>query len=401
MKKQPVPVFMYHTIGVPNKNWKWNYLTTPYQDFEKELIYLKKNGYSTINLEELFNYIHNDLKIPEKSVVLTFDDGYADNYIFAYPLLKQYGFKGTIFVNPEFVDPRNIIRKRFDESKDVINKDTTGFLSWQEMKIIEEDMIFDIQSHAMTHTWYPTSNKIINFRTYNDENCWMTWNNYPEKKPFLQLDNKSLIKLGEPVYENEKSLMASRFFPNEELKDYLIEYVNNNGEEKFFNKSNWMEVLFKEKDKIVSENNLNEGHYESESERLIRIKKELSDSKNIIEKKLNKKVDFLCWPGGSGTKEGQLIAEELGYKMTTAARDIKPDLRKKIKNDGEIYSNRIGRTSTILFETIENGIHRVIYSKGFVMKLRILAFKSYSIKRIFFAGLIIIVGEFNNFFKRK
>ena len=374
MKKQAIPVFMYHSVGVPNNNWKWNYLTTPYKDFEKELIYLKKKGFNTIDLNELYDYIHNDVAVPENSIVLTFDDGYVDNYIFAYPLLKKYGFKGTIFVNPEFMDPRNIIRDRFDEDSSVIDKDTTGFLSWEEMRIMESDSVIDIQSHAMTHTWYPTSDTIIDYRTDNDHYWWMTWNNFPEKKAYLQMDDESLVRLGEPVYENKKSLMAKRFFPNNKLSESLVDFVKNNGGKDFFKSKNWKTILNEVRDNIISEKNFNQGYYESEDERCFRIRTELLESKEVIEKKLNKKVEFLCWPGGSGTKEGQLIAEELGYKMTTAARDIEPSLRKKIKNDGEIFRNRIGRTSSILFETNENGIHRVIYSKGFGIGLRIKAF---------------------------
>jgi len=399
MKKQAVPVFMYHTVGVPNSKWKWNYLTTPYEHFEKELIYLKKKGYYTIDLIDLYNYINNDKIIPEKSIVLTFDDGYVDNYIFAYPLLKKYGFKGTIFVNPEFVDPRNIIRKRFDEDSTVINNDTTGFLTWDEMRIMEGDNTIDIQSHAMTHTWHPTSNEIVDFRTGNDDYWWITWNNYPERKPFLQIDDESLVNLGEPVYESKKSLMAKRFFPNIEIKSNLINYVKDNGGKSFFDNNDWKKDLHQEKARLLSDNNLEDGYYESEIERLSRIRMELSESKSIIETKLNKKVDFLCWPGGSGTKEGQIIAEELGYKMTTAARDIEPNLRKKIKNDGVIFNNRIGRTSPVLFESLKDGIHKAIYSRGFVMGLRIKAFNSKGIKRKVIAGTIIIIGKINIIFK--
>ena len=45
-----------------------------------------------------------------KDIVLTFDDGYLDNWVFAYPLLEKYNLRGTIFVNPEFVDPSLEIR---------------------------------------------------------------------------------------------------------------------------------------------------------------------------------------------------------------------------------------------------------------------------------------------------
>ena len=398
MKKQPVPVFMYHSVGVPNIKWKWNYLTTHFEDFEKELIYLRKNNYSTISLDDLYNYINYHKKIPKKSIILTFDDGYVDNYIFAYPLLKKYGFKGTIFINPEFTDPRDIIRKRFDESNKVILEDTTGFLSWQEMRLIEREGVFDIQSHAMTHTWYPISNNIIGFRKNNDENSWMTWNNYPQKKPYLQIENHSLIHLGEPVYENEKSLMARRYFPNQKLKMHLIEFVKNNGGLSFFNQLGWEQILFSFKNKIIDDKKLEDGYYESDLDWKSRIRAELHESKNIIEQKLNKKVEYLCWPGGSATKEGQTIAEEVGYKMTTAARDIDSKLRKKIKNDGVIYGNRIARTSPVVYESNKNGVRKIIYSKGFIMKLRILAFRSYSIKRQLIAGIIIFIGYLNNIF---
>lgn len=399
MRKNPVPVLMYHSIGVKNRKWKWNYLTTPYKDFERELLYLKNKGYNTINLEELYNYVSNNKSIPAKSVVLTFDDGYVDNYIFAYPLLKKYGFKGTIFVNPEFVDPRKIIRDRYDQDKNVVSKDTTGFLSWEEMKIMEKDNVIDIQSHAMTHTWYPISDNIIDYRKENDDYWWMTWNNFPEKKPFLQIEDESLVNLGEPIYENKKSLMAKRFFPNNQLSEHLIKFVKKNGGKEFFNSNDWKSTLDSEKDKVLSYSKFKKGSYESEEEKLLRIKTELKDSKEIIENKLNKKVNFLCWPGGSGTKEGQLIAEEIGYKMTTAARDIKPSLRKKIKNNGEIYNNRIGRTSSILFEKTEKGVYRVIYSGGFGLGLKIKVFNSTGLKRKFFASVVIIFGKIINLYK--
>lgn len=401
MIKKPVPVFMYHSIGVPNKNWKWNYLTTPYEDFEKELIYLKKHGFSTIHLADLDHYINSNQKIPDKSVVLTFDDGYVDNYIFAYPLLKKYGFKGTIFVNPDFVDPRGLVRERIDENNEVINQNTTGFLSWEEMKIMESDGTIDIQSHALTHTWYPISDKIIDYRHLGDLYWWMTWNDFPDKKPFLQLDKDELIKLGAPVYENEKSLMSTRYFPNEELSNYLTSYVTKNGGLEFFKNSNWKEILDTEKNKFIETTNSEEGYFETEDERLERIKFELAQSKKIIEENLDKEIHYLCWPGGSGTTEGHSISRELGYRMTTAARDIPASKRKMIKNDGLIYPDRIGRTSPVLHNYVQSGLQNTIYSRGFGMGLKIKAFCSHSYKRKFFAASVLILGRLNFLFKSK
>jgi len=399
MSKKPVPVFMFHTVGVPNKKWKWNYLTTPYDVFEDELIYLKKHGYNTIHLAELEEYIKFDAKIPDKSVILTFDDGYVDNYIFAYPLLKKYGFKGTIFVNPDFVDQRGLVRDRLDENLNVIKQETTGFLSWEEMRIMEADGTIDIQSHALTHTWYPKSNTIIDFRHIGDEYWWMTWNDYPAMKPYLQIDNDDLVELGAPVYDNEKSLMTTRFFPDEKLKLALTSFVKLNGGLEFFKNDNWKQKLHEVTNEFFKNNPELTGRFEIKEERIERITHELSESKRIIEQNLKKEIRYLCWPGGSGTKEGHLIAKKLGYTMTTAARDLSRKERMLIKNNGNYYPDRIGRTSAIIHESTKNGLHKVIYSNGIGLSLKIKVFNSLSYKRKFFAGILLLLGKLNSVIK--
>jgi len=399
MSKKPVPVFMFHTVGVPNKKWKWNYLTTPYDVFEDELIYLKKHGYNAIHLAELEEYIKFDHKIPDKSVILTFDDGYVDNYIFAYPLLKKHGFKGTIFVNPDFVDQRGLVRDRLDENPNVIKQDTTGFLSWEEMRIMEADGTIDIQSHALTHTWYPKSNTIIDFRHIGDEYWWMTWNDHPAMKPYLQVDNEYLIELGAPVYDNEKSLMTTRFFPDEKLKLALTSFVKLNGGLGFFKNDNWKQKLHEVSNEFFKNNPELTGRFETKEERIERLTHELSESKRIIEQKLNKEIRYLCWPGGSGTSEGQLIAKDLGFTMTTAARDLSRNERMLIKNNGSYFPDRIGRTSSILIDRTKNGVHKVFYSRGLGLGLKIRIFNSHSYKRKFYAALLFLLGRFNSILK--
>ena len=99
---------------------------------------MRKKNFNTVSLQQLYDYMNEGIDIPKNSVVLTFDDGYLDNWVFAFPLLKKYGYTGTIYVNPEFVDPRNRCRKTLQDvwnGEIVIEKlKTTGFLSWHEMK---------------------------------------------------------------------------------------------------------------------------------------------------------------------------------------------------------------------------------------------------------------------------
>lgn len=397
--KKSVPVFMYHSVGIVNPKWERSHLTCPYETFEKQLLFLHKNSYSTIHLNELYNHVIGKQTIDKKSVVLTFDDGYLDNYVFAYPLLKQYGFKGTIFVTPDFVDPRPTKRIRIDQTNSVSKLETLGFLSWDEMQEMEQKGVMDIQSHAMTHTWYPASNDIIDFRHPGDDYKWMTWNSFPPKKPFLQTDDENLIEYGAPVYKFEKSLMIKRFFPDKYLDDHLVAFVKNAGGKRFFNNSNWRTILFNQADLFISKNELHES-FESEQEWLSRIRRELKDSKSILENNLKKNVDFLCWPGGSGTSQGVAIAKEAGYKMTTAARDIPGSDRKNIKNNGLFYPDRIARTSPIMYKKAQKGQLMPVYCDGIGMMLRIASFNKKGLIQKLLKGCLYFYGLITYFLKR-
>jgi len=95
-----VPILMYHSIAYE----KDNPVRLPIENLEEQFKYLKDNGYYTITLTDLYNYFMTDTPIPEKSVVLTFDDGYVDNYTAMLPVLKKYNFKATIFVITGAID---------------------------------------------------------------------------------------------------------------------------------------------------------------------------------------------------------------------------------------------------------------------------------------------------------
>lgn len=89
-----IPVLMYHSINLNSTN---NLIITP-QEFEKQVKWLKDNEFTPLFLEELYSMLTTGKNIPSKPVALTFDDGYEDNYTEAYPILKKYNFKATIFL---------------------------------------------------------------------------------------------------------------------------------------------------------------------------------------------------------------------------------------------------------------------------------------------------------------
>jgi peptidoglycan/xylan/chitin deacetylase (PgdA/CDA1 family) len=368
MSKCSVPVVMHHTVGIPNNNWQWYHLTCPFKLFEDHLKWLKKRDFHTISLQQLYDYMNEGIKLPKNPVVLTFDDGYLDNWIFAYPLLKRYGFKGTIYVNPDFVDPRMIIRNNLEDvwkgKLKLSELELNGYLSWPEMREMEEKGVIDIQSHSMTHTWYPINSKIIDFRHPGDPYLWMTWNEYPSNKPHLQIDDQTSVNYGGPVYENGRAIGVKRFFPDDNLDKHIINYVKDRGGVNFFQFENWKDLLYEVVEKYSEINKLSE-RYETESEYQQRLYYELGRSKEIIEKRLNKEVRFLCWPGGAVTDSALNIALEVGYKSSTVAKDLQV-MRKKLKNrygQSPLRINRIG--VTLFWDGVENSSSNVKYQNGF------------------------------------
>lgn len=102
-------------------------------DFDTQMKYLSENGYHTISPDELYDSLAGTGELPDNPVMITFDDGYEDNYVNAYPILKKYGFKATIFVVTSFLD-----------------KNKKGYMSWDQAREMDANGI-SIQSHTVDH----------------------------------------------------------------------------------------------------------------------------------------------------------------------------------------------------------------------------------------------------------
>lgn len=121
-----VPVLMYHAVS--DDLWGFDELFVSPSDLDAQLAYLVENGYDPIFFEDLAH-----LKDYDKPVILTFDDGYLDNYTELYPLLKKHNVKATVFVitSAMGVSQRSMTREQVKELSD------SGLVS--------------IQSHTVTH----------------------------------------------------------------------------------------------------------------------------------------------------------------------------------------------------------------------------------------------------------
>lgn len=129
-----VPILMYHSV-CPEAA-KENKLNITTRAFEKQMRFLKKHRYNVITVEELAGLLLAKKKIPPKTVAITFDDGYRDNYLYALPILKKYGLRATVFI---IVD--EVGRSTGDK---LIDK-----LSWEEIRQMQDSGAFTIGSHAL------------------------------------------------------------------------------------------------------------------------------------------------------------------------------------------------------------------------------------------------------------
>ncbi|MCS7462786.1 polysaccharide deacetylase family protein [Paenibacillus doosanensis] len=126
-----IPVLNYHSITVDPGN---RATITP-EKFAAQMNYLKDNEYTTLTLRQFADIMEGREEAPDKAVLLTFDDGYADNYEHALPLLQELDFHATLFMSPGMTDDGY-------------------FLDWDQVKEMHEAG-WDIQPHGMTHPHLP------------------------------------------------------------------------------------------------------------------------------------------------------------------------------------------------------------------------------------------------------
>ena len=113
-----VPILMYHRFGYE----KQTLFVTP-KNFERQMKYLKRNNYNVISLNELVDGLRANRRF-KHAVVITIDDGYLDNYKYAYPVLKKYRFPATIFLITNFIG-NNQDFMNWGQARELLNNNVT------------------------------------------------------------------------------------------------------------------------------------------------------------------------------------------------------------------------------------------------------------------------------------
>jgi len=127
---------MYHSVGNNEA-----FFTVSLADFEKQMKYLADNNYRVISISAMAGLLRSGQEVSPKTVVITFDDGYEDNYANAFPVLKKYGFSASIFLTTGLLASTRTI------SKGIV----ISMLHWPQIKEMASSGLIEFFPHTHTH----------------------------------------------------------------------------------------------------------------------------------------------------------------------------------------------------------------------------------------------------------
>lgn len=154
-----VPVLMYHHVS-PSADM----ITTTPEYFEQHVAWLARAGFTTLDAQGFARFL-SGAPVPDKSVLITFDDGYLDNWIYAHPVLQRYGMKAVLFVITGLVHD-GAVRPHAGQGKSLpltpshraceaaieAGQADSVMLRWSEIQAMRAAGTFDVHSHTHTHT---------------------------------------------------------------------------------------------------------------------------------------------------------------------------------------------------------------------------------------------------------
>ena len=288
-----VPVFLYHQVN-PVSN------ITP-ELFEEHLKILAEKKMNTVTLSE-----YGKGNLPKNAVLITFDDGYYDNYKIVFPLLKKYNMKATIFLNTLYIGDKRWGETVFEKNGTANYKAmkkymalgdgrTEQYMTWNEIREMYESGLVDFQAHSHKHM--PVFKEIKLQGVFSEDSMDCTdvylYGNVEEGFPKFR-------KRGE--YSTEGIIINKEFF--KKFQEYYFLELKGKSEkeiislgQKFIDE--YIEPYMKKENSEDFKN---------------RITEEYTLNKTLIEKNLGNSVEYFCWPWGHRSKEAVEILKTLGVK---------------------------------------------------------------------------------------
>jgi len=136
-EKTALPVVMYHQI-TKNASRAGKYCVT-LSELENDFIYLKEKGYNTVTVGQLIDHVYDGVPLPEKPIIITFDDGYETVYSYLLPLLEKYDMCAVASVVGAYTD---LFTQLDDHTL------SYSYMNWQEVSELANGDRIEIQSHS-------------------------------------------------------------------------------------------------------------------------------------------------------------------------------------------------------------------------------------------------------------
>ncbi|MBO4780329.1 MAG: polysaccharide deacetylase family protein [Selenomonadaceae bacterium] len=149
------PILEYHQVTDDPLDPDFEVYNVPPNEFAAQLDYLQAEGYTTITLQNFMRVVHGKGTLPEKPIILTFDDGYADNYSTMLPILEAHGMTAIVYVITNEVGK-------------------AGYLTFDELKDMQRRGL-EIGSHTSDHLPLTSLDKLTQRRQIRESKTFLEW----------------------------------------------------------------------------------------------------------------------------------------------------------------------------------------------------------------------------------
>ena len=332
LPRQSLPVIMHHSVSEDSSNIRVHPAI-----FEEQCRSLAENGWTGISLDQAEDFLINGAFLPKKSFLMTFDDGFLDNYVHAWPIMHKYGHKGVIFAvtdriseaqhnweerrasgqrphRPTLADvwQGRCAKEDLPDVDNALRLDSLGhtvrqdqFFTWDEARLMEHSGVMSIAAHSVRHEQVFVGPVFSGFLR-------------PGNRPRPFSHTAPTAFWGMPAFERAPGLAHRAFIPSPDLVEAITDLVPQEAAEAhaFFEDPAAVErlraVVEKHKDRL--------GSYESREAQMLRHRAVMDSCRDVLARELGHRVRSFCWPWGVFCEEAREQGLAAGFEVFYTTR---------------------------------------------------------------------------------
>ena len=328
-----LPVLMYHIISHDT-----SHICVPPPTFEAQCGALAESGWTGVGLREAEEFLVNGAPLPAKSFLFTFDDGYLDNYVHAWPILRKYGHKGVIFTVADRISEAqrlcasqsppgaDLCRRTVEDVWDggcgpedlppvdtLLTVDALGFsarrdlfFNWDEARRMEQSGDMALASHSMRHGSVFTGSRYSGFTRPGNR-----------LRTFTQTEPESFWGL--PNFQRGPELAHRAFVPSPALIAAIKGLVpqDDAGAAEFFASPGNVAAL----ENLVAGFKDGLGAFESREAMIGRMRGIMENTRETLRRELGRESKSFCWPWGAFCEEARTQGLAVGFEAFFTTRE--------------------------------------------------------------------------------